>query len=86
MSQIVGYSARRYPTIVDNPLGFVVLSVLCKRVEGTYKVYSAIVPDNSVADPHYEGFVMWVQRFGNPARFVEARMNFPSLKEEEYST
>ena len=83
MSTIVNYNACRYPT--PDGAGLVVLAVLCKRVEGTFKVYAGIVFDVSIEDRDYEKYKSWVQASGNPLRYKEAICHFPSLVEAEYA-
>ena len=83
MSKIVGISPRSFPT--PDGATAIVLTILVHRVEGTFKAYAAIVPDNSLADPDYAGQLDFVKENGNPLRFAEAKINFPSLQQESYS-
>lgn len=63
----------------------IILSVLVKRIEGTVKAYAGIVPDNSRKDPDYEEVREMVAARGNPLRYREAVMIWPSLKPEQYA-
>jgi hypothetical protein len=83
MSKIINYNANRYPT--PNGSGLVVLAVLCERIEGTFKVYAAIVPDVSTSDPDYDSYKSWVQKSGHPLRYKEAICHFPFLREDVYA-
>lgn len=80
MSDIVDYSARAFPAW---PTGrVIILTVLCKRIEGTFKAYAAIVPMNTAdTDPDYENACIWVQSNGNQLLFEEAKAIFHKLKE-----
>jgi len=62
----------------------VVLTVLVKRIEGTVKCYSAIVPDTSIADRDYESIKPWVKAHGNPLRFDEAACIF-QIEKKDYA-
>lgn len=63
----------------------IILSVLVKRVEGTVKAYAGIVPDNSRKDPNYKAVRDMVAARGNPLKYREAVIIWPSLKPEEYA-
>jgi hypothetical protein len=84
MSEIADFDAKRYP-LAFTERGQIVLTVLCKRIEGTFKAYAAIVPDVSLSDPHYLSVKPWVQNNGNPLRFKEAQAIWAQLVEKDYA-
>ena len=63
----------------------VILTVLIKRVEGTYKAYQAIVPDSSQQDCQYSVEKVWVAKYGNKLSWREANTIWPELKSELYA-
>lgn len=88
MSEIVDYSARSFPVATStgpafpmNPIGrAIILTVLCKRTEGTFKAYTGIVPNETADwDPEYENACLWVQANGTQIRFEEAKAIFGRL-------
>lgn len=83
MSKVIGISPRSFPT--PDGATAIMLAVLVQRLEGTFKVYAAIVSENSRLDPNYEQVIPFVQGSGAPLRFVEAKINFPSLQEKDYA-
>ena len=85
MSEIVDFDVKAYPSY---PAGQVVLlTVLTQRIEGTFKAYAAIVPDNSKADPLYRGTINWARSNGNPLRYEDAARIFPhfNLQKKDYA-
>lgn len=84
MSEIVGKQALAYPSPVADNGQMVLLYVLCKRVEGTFKAYAAIVPDDSLNDPTYSKVVGWVQRYGSPVRHADACKLF-DIRDKDYA-
>lgn len=76
MSQIVEYDAKCYPALASNGGGMILLTVLVKRIEGTYKAYAGIVPDNSRADPQYETVLGWVAQNGAKVPYEQAKVIF----------
>ena len=84
MSEIIGTRADAYPSPVAGNGQMVLLHVLVKRIEGTYKVYTGIVPDNSIADPQYLNSREWVKAHGAPMRWNKAIEMF-DIKKGEYA-
>lgn len=85
-SEIQAFDARSFPALVDGRLGIMILlTILVKRIEGTVKAYSAIVPDTSRDDPQYRGPAQWVKANGSPLRYREAIAVWPGLEEWEYA-
>jgi hypothetical protein len=85
MSTIASIVAHAYPSPVAENGQMVMLYVLCQRIEGTFKVYAGIVPDNSINDPKYLKSREWVQRHGAPLRYAEAARLF-DIKDLEYAS
>jgi hypothetical protein len=79
-SKIVGIDAKRYPVPPDPVNGMVLLTILVARVEGSYKAYAAIVPDNSINDPRYSDVTEFVIHHGNPISEKQAISIWPSIK------
>jgi hypothetical protein len=85
MSEIIDFDAKRYPEMASEYSGHVLLTVLTKRIEGTFKAYAAIVPDVSIKDPSYISVSPWVRSNGNPLRFKEAHAIWAHLSEKDYA-
>jgi len=82
---ILNVSARSHPALPDLPM-CVVLGVLVQHpMEHGYRVYVAIVPDNSLNDPRYELVRDWVVAHGRHASLAEARLFYPNLEEDRYT-
>ena len=82
-SKIIDIDSRRYPSLsldADGAKGDILLTVLVKRIEGTFKAYAALVPDNSREDPHYKRTAPWVLQHGNALREDEATRLFHYCK------
>jgi hypothetical protein len=84
MSEIIEHDAKAYP-VAFTERRHVLLTVLTKRIEGTFKAYAAIVPDVSKTDSEYMSVKPWVQSNGNPLRYAEAREIWSWLTVSDYA-
>jgi hypothetical protein len=84
LSQIVEINAKSYPAMELGGAGLILLTVLVKRIEGTFKAYAGIVPDNSRADPHYEDCRGWVAQNGAKVPYEHAKFIF-DLDKKRYA-
>lgn len=73
-SKIIDYNASSYPMLGNDSV--ILLTVLTKRIEGTYKAYAGIVRDNSLNDPNYTTGLEWVKAHGNPVHEEIAKILF----------
>jgi hypothetical protein len=85
-SEIQAFDARSYPSPKGEEIStMILLTVLVRRVEGTVKAYSGIVPDTSRQDPQYREPGQWVRKNGNPLSYREATKIWPGLELSEYA-
>lgn len=84
MSTIVGDSVRTYPISTGKQM--LVLAILVRRIEGTFKAYAGIIEDTSTEEPDYrKRNAEWITHQGTPLRYEEAKLHWPSLVDKEYA-
>lgn len=81
VSEIIDLDAQAIPS----PLGpMVMLRVLTKAIDG-FRVYRAVIPDNSIVDPYYTEIREWVKAHGQKLRVDEAATIWPMITPENYA-